>query len=162
QRDLLRPDVVIDRARRVGIGFAQLRLQPYRAHVRSARMMHDHPLISRAYCVARSLLGRLRYYRSLLYSVESPRFADRLIGILWRRSWLGRIAYVSKGPVLPPSAAFLAEYLIEMLRSVSRTAKLRMVMVQPPDLDRAFAPVLPAAGFLGNVLFQFNTATWLV
>jgi len=83
QRELLRPDVVIGRARRVGIGFAQLRLQPYRPHVRSARMMHEHPLLSRAYCLGRHVLGRLRYAISLLYSLESDRFADRVIGIMW-------------------------------------------------------------------------------
>jgi len=82
--------------------------------------------------------------------------------ILWRKSMLGRLAYVSKGPVLLPAAACLADYVVEMLRAVSRTSGLRMLIVQPPDLDRGFASRLPAAGFLSNVLYGFNTATWLV
>ena len=41
--------------------------------------------------------------------------------VLWRRSWLGRIAYVSKGPVLLPSAAW------DPLESTCRHASLSIL-----------------------------------
>ena len=90
---------------------------------------------------------------------------DEIIGgfqILRRSSWWGGIGYVSKGPVVIPGRIGLAEYAIDLLLKVSRKARLRAVIVQPPDLCREMTSSLMAQGFLPNVLNKVNDATWLV
>src|SRR5258708_16240042 len=44
--------------------------------------------------------------------------------ILWRPSWRGRVAYVSKGPVGLPGYPGLAEGATELLRTLARTQKV--------------------------------------
>jgi len=79
----LRPDVVLKRARHAGKAFARLRLQPYRTHVNRARLMHDHPLLGRAYCVYKYLNCGTRYCISLLFPLDSGHLAHRLMAIMW-------------------------------------------------------------------------------
>jgi len=82
--------------------------------------------------------------------------------ILWRSTVAGRAAYISKRPVVHGSRAWLADDLLDLMRAVSRADRLRMLVVQPPDLDRDFAARLETGGFLKDVFFRFNTATWVV
>ena len=81
QRDLLSPDIVIARARRAGAAFAQLRLRPYRRHVRSARMLHEHPILTRAFFFSRRIRSTAMYFLSVLQSNRSARFADRVVAL---------------------------------------------------------------------------------
>src|ERR1017187_673989 len=54
--------------------------------------------------------------------------------ILWRPTWRGRMAYVSKGPVVLPGYPGLPEYAIELLRKLAAKERFRALVVQPPDL----------------------------
>ena len=81
QRDLLSPDVVIARARRAGVAFARVRLQPYRPHVRSARMLHEHPILTRLFLYARYLRGVAWHGFSVRHPDSSPAFASRVVAL---------------------------------------------------------------------------------
>jgi len=82
--------------------------------------------------------------------------------MLWRPSWRGRIGYVSKGPVVSPPFPELLEFAADLLKQVARSEKLRVLVVQPPDLCDQFSPQLAAHGFELDVLAGVNDCTWMI
>jgi lipid II:glycine glycyltransferase (peptidoglycan interpeptide bridge formation enzyme) len=82
--------------------------------------------------------------------------------VLWRSSRFGRIGYVSKGPVVSPGYPGLAEFTTNLLTRLTRTEKLRGLVVQPPDLCRQMTDSLATAGFDLDVVGEVNDATWIV
>ena len=82
--------------------------------------------------------------------------------ILWRPSWRGRIAYVSKGPVLLPGHPGLAQEATELLRRLARRERFTVLVVQPPDLCKQFSATLAAGGFELNALGGVNETTWII
>ncbi|HEX4308667.1 MAG TPA: GNAT family N-acetyltransferase [Acidobacteriaceae bacterium] len=95
---------------------------------------------------------------------------DRLIGgfqLLWRSSRFGRIGYLSKGPVLerpenPADARILEQYAAGLLKEVARRNKLRVLIIQPPDLCDELSEPLKLAGLLPGTSAGVNDATWIV
>ena len=82
--------------------------------------------------------------------------------ILWRSSWGIRIGYVSKGPVVLPDYLGLGEYVTELLRKLSQSNRLKILLVQPPDLCEQMSMKLTDGGYMFNVLTGVNEATWIV
>ena len=55
QRELLKEDVAVDRAVKMGKDGAEARMKPYRESVRASRLFKNHPVIARLFCVAKIL-----------------------------------------------------------------------------------------------------------
>lgn len=76
---------------------------------------------------------------------------DRTLGgfqILWKSTRLGRIGYVSKGPVIGVEAGDLVAFVIQLLHSEVNQLKLQALVVQPPDFSHQIAGALARDGFL--------------
>jgi hypothetical protein len=82
--------------------------------------------------------------------------------VLWRPSWRGRVAYVSKGPVVLPGYLGLAESATELLRRLARTERFTALVVHPPDLCKQFSAIMAARGLELDVLGRVNETTWIV
>jgi len=78
QPRLLQRDVALDRARKTGVCYAQVRLRPYRQRVKQARLLHTHPLLGRLFCLLNHLRWRFLYLTSYLYPSDGSRFEHRL------------------------------------------------------------------------------------
>jgi len=77
---------------------------------------------------------------------------DHIIGgfqILWKTTRMGRIGYVSKGPVLAEDDPELATFIVKLVQSQASRLRLRALIVQAPDFGDLIARFLPQAGFLG-------------
>ena len=81
QSQLLDRKVLLDRAKKTGSLFAQVRLEPYRKKVKQARLLRKHPLLGRLFCILNHLRWRLLYIVSYLYPTDSSRFEHRLIAL---------------------------------------------------------------------------------
>ncbi len=79
QPGLLCKDEALIRARKVGSGYAWMRLQPYRAKIKQGRLLREHPILGRIFCLLSYARWRLSYFASYLYPSESSRFGRRLI-----------------------------------------------------------------------------------
>lgn len=76
---------------------------------------------------------------------------DQIAGgfqILWRRTRLGRIGYVSKGPVAVPETPGLIERLIVLIRDQARQHKILALIVQPPDDSQITSDILGRFQFI--------------
>ena len=61
---------------------------------------------------------------------------DSIVGgfqILWKDTRFGRVAYLSKGPVIPDDTDALSVPALELLRSLAADHRFRAMIVQPPD-----------------------------
>jgi lipid II:glycine glycyltransferase (peptidoglycan interpeptide bridge formation enzyme) len=90
---------------------------------------------------------------------------EQIVGgfqILWRPTWRGRMAYVSKGPVVLPGYPGLTEYAIELLRKLAAKERFRALVVQPPDLCEQTSSLLSLSGFDLDFLTGVNDATWVI
>jgi glycosyltransferase involved in cell wall biosynthesis len=81
QPTLLRKDVVEKRAIKTGRCAAWLRLQPYRKHMKQARLLHTHPLMGRLFCISNHVRWRGIYLFSYLRSSNGAGFALRLTAL---------------------------------------------------------------------------------
>ncbi len=81
QPELLVPEFVLKRARKVGYWCAWLRVQPYRRTVKQARLLHNYPWLGRVFCLLNHLRWRLLYLISYLYPSSAGRFEHRLIAV---------------------------------------------------------------------------------
>lgn len=77
QPSLLQEDLALKRAKKTGICCAWLRLQPYREGVKQARLLRQHPLVGRIFCLMNHLYWRIRYLISFLNLFDDTRFATR-------------------------------------------------------------------------------------
>jgi GNAT acetyltransferase-like protein len=82
--------------------------------------------------------------------------------ILSRSFWWGKIGYLSKGPVVLPQWGEAADYVIELLRTISQAEGFRAVIVQPPDLCHQMPDRLDSAGFDLDVSGEVIDATWVI
>jgi len=82
--------------------------------------------------------------------------------LLWRRSRLGRIGYISKGPAARDSVTAPWEELTRQIQHAARRLRLQAVIVQPPDWAPEAVPVLRRHGFLDNHLHPVIRQTLLV
>lgn len=81
--------------------------------------------------------------------------------ILWRNSRLGRIGYLSRGPVIVSQRSDHCILLINELKDAARRLNLRALIVQSPEGHQVVDRELPDAGFLPNRIRRIITATWL-
>ena len=82
--------------------------------------------------------------------------------MIWRSSWRGRMGYVSKGPVVSPAVPELLDFAANQLTRTARSERLRILVVQSPDLCDQFSPRLVANGFELDVLAGVNDCTWTI
>lgn len=82
--------------------------------------------------------------------------------LLWRRSRLGRIGYISKGPAARDAASAPWDELTRQIQSTANRLKLQAVIVQSPDWAPEAVPVLRRYGFLDNHLHDVIRATLLI
>jgi hypothetical protein len=82
--------------------------------------------------------------------------------ILWKKSRLGRIGYVSKGPVVHPESSHLVEVTGRLLHAASKTLGLTGVIVQQPDEAQNFLSADPLSGFVTSNPKAVVEATYLV
>jgi hypothetical protein len=78
QLDLLRYDVVRNRAVQVGRSLAAARLLPYKSKIKQARLMKERPVEGRLYCVASVCGWAGAYVASWLDPVQARRIERRL------------------------------------------------------------------------------------
>ncbi|HXG49073.1 MAG TPA: GNAT family N-acetyltransferase, partial [Methylomirabilota bacterium] len=81
----------------------------------------------------------------------SVKIENRIIGgfqLLWRRSRIGRIGYVSKGPVLPGESGGLIRGTLSLLDQVARDTGLSALVVQPPDASQRLEASLRDQGLV--------------
>jgi glycosyltransferase involved in cell wall biosynthesis len=79
QPSLLQKDVVMSRARRTGQCVAWLRLDPYRKHMKQARLLHAHPVLGRSFCILNHLRWKVLYAISYMFPADRGGFERRLI-----------------------------------------------------------------------------------
>ena len=81
QPALLQKDVVTKRAMKTGQCAAWLRLQPYRKHMKQARLLHTHPVLGRLFCLLNHARWRGLYLLSYLLPSNGSGFAFRLTAL---------------------------------------------------------------------------------
>ncbi len=79
--------------------------------------------------------------------------------LLWRRSRLGRIGYVSKGPVLEPETEAAAKCAVQALKQAAAALRLRGLVVQAPDESRVTDTTLALQGFPADPVSSVVDAT---
>ena len=82
--------------------------------------------------------------------------------LLWKRSALARIGYVSKGPVLPEETEPVVNAALERLLAVARRLRLAAVVVQPPDDSLISSEALIGHGFFSQPVESVIRATGIV
>lgn len=81
QSALLQKDIVAQRAIKTGQSAAWLRLQPYRKHMKQARLLHTHPIMGRLFCILNHARWRTLHLFSYLLSPTGSGFALRLLAL---------------------------------------------------------------------------------
>jgi hypothetical protein len=82
--------------------------------------------------------------------------------ILWRRTRLGRIGYVSKGPVLASEEPKQVAFTVDLLSALVRLHHYRAIIVQPPDESRLLSTELLSRGFEPDHFMNVISATCMV
>lgn len=82
--------------------------------------------------------------------------------ILWRATKIGRIGYISKGPVLVKETPDLWRQALQAAASVARHHSLRGLIIQPPDLSDAPEEVFRTQGLLPERLMEvIDASLWV-
>jgi peptidoglycan pentaglycine glycine transferase (the first glycine) len=90
---------------------------------------------------------------------------DDIVGgfqILWKQTKWGKIAYVSKGPVLHPEFTALSKSVLNQLQNIASDQGFRAMIVQPPNDDSSFSEKLKTNGFLRGDCLSIIESTLLV
>lgn len=82
--------------------------------------------------------------------------------LLWKTTRLGRIGYVSKGPVLMSEDSAGVAFALDQLLGLVHSYRLRAMIVQPPDQARLIPQALASRGFLPNRLISVISATCMI
>lgn len=82
--------------------------------------------------------------------------------LLWKRSRLARIGYVSKGPVLPGETEAAVDVALEKVAAVARRLRLAAVVVQPPDASLISSDLLVRHGYFVRPVESVIRATGIV
>lgn len=104
---------------------------------------------TQGWCISRLILG----------------INGRIVGgfqMLWKSTRLGRIGYVSKGPVLGREDPELVSLLVRRLRNQVSKLELQAVIVQPPDFSRRMVEALSREGFRQGQPLNIIEATSLL
>lgn len=90
---------------------------------------------------------------------------DQIIGgfqILWRGTFLGRIGYVSKGPIAVPETPGMIERLAVMMRNEAEKHKILALIVQPPDESLMTLAILSRHNFVQSNPMKVIESTYLI
>ena len=90
---------------------------------------------------------------------------DQITGgfqILWRKTRLGRIGYLSKGPVAVPETQSLIERLVVLMRNQAQINKIIGLIVQPPDDSQITSDILGRYHFIRSNPMDVVETTLLV
>lgn len=79
--------------------------------------------------------------------------------ILWRQTRLGRIGYISKGPVISDPQGPMPDVLAKELTRAARQHRLTALIVQPPSCDQSADAVLRRNRFSQSPLVDTITAS---
>jgi lipid II:glycine glycyltransferase (peptidoglycan interpeptide bridge formation enzyme) len=112
-----------------------------------------------------SLWARVKAAESWECARLLARRDGRLLGgaqLLFRSSRLGRIGYVSKGPVLAPGEEVLFPSVLEELRTLGPSLRLKAWILQPPDEAAWQMPVLAQSGYLPAYVMRIIDSTLLL
>jgi len=82
--------------------------------------------------------------------------------LLWKQSRLGRIGYISKGPVLSDESPEAIGKALSLVRCAVSRLRLRALILQPPDASAITVQVLSRHGFSSLPFFSVISATVLV
>lgn len=82
--------------------------------------------------------------------------------MLWKKTRLGMMGYVSKGPVAAPETAEMVALLDELVAHAARELRLSAVIAQQPDESKIRAAGRDEAGFIQTNPLGFIEATYLV
>jgi len=91
--------------------------------------------------------------------------ADQIAGgfqILWRNTYVGRIGYVSKGPIASPETQSLIEPLLVVMCNQARKNKILALIVQPPDDSQIISDILGRYHFIQSNPMDVIETTLLV
>ncbi len=75
---------------------------------------------------------------------------------------LGKIAYISRGPVFAKQDPLLMDFYVHWLHQTAKMLQIRFLLIQPPYQGDAFAERLPLQGFQPSFIEVAPTATILV
>jgi lipid II:glycine glycyltransferase (peptidoglycan interpeptide bridge formation enzyme) len=81
------------------------------------------------------------------------------VQILARRTRLGDVGYINRGPVVLPEDPALLDFLMDMLVLTTKTKNLRGLVVRPPDESTIDDRLWAHHRFLPNDLVKFDSAT---
>jgi peptidoglycan pentaglycine glycine transferase (the first glycine) len=90
---------------------------------------------------------------------------DQIVGgfqILWRNTPLGRIGYVSKGPVVVPETQSLVELLVALMLDQANKNKILGLIVQPPDDSQITSDILGRHHFIQSNPMDVIETTLLI
>lgn len=82
--------------------------------------------------------------------------------LLWKRSRLGNIGYVSKGPVLASETPAIVDRMFMLLREEAARLRLRALILQPPDNSAITSVDLCRNGFHQGVIPSVIRATAVI
>lgn len=82
--------------------------------------------------------------------------------LLWKRSRVGRIGYVSKGPVLPDETEQAVQAALERVADAARGARLAAIVLQPPDDSAISSGRLARGGYVAEPLQNVIRATGVI
>ncbi len=82
--------------------------------------------------------------------------------MLVRRTRLGPVGYISKGPVLAGEDQGVLDFLMELVVSLAKTNRLKALILQPPDQSTIGDAVLARHRFLPNHLMTVISATLII
>jgi peptidoglycan pentaglycine glycine transferase (the first glycine) len=74
----------------------------------------------------------------------------------------GRVGFVNKGPLAIEGPPEVRDAVARSLVTAQQRERLRALIAQPPDLDRAFSPALQALGFTPDALISITTSTLVI
>lgn len=90
---------------------------------------------------------------------------EKIVGgfqILWRQTRLGRIGYISKGPVAVPETRNMIERLVVLICDQARKHKILALIVQPPDDSQLTSDILERHQFIKSNPMDVIETTWIV
>lgn len=90
---------------------------------------------------------------------------NRIVGgfqILWRNSFLGKIGYISKGPVAVPETPGIIERLIIVMYDQARKNNVRALIVQPPNDSQLTSDILDRYQFISSNPMNVIESTYII
>lgn len=84
------------------------------------------------------------------------------VQVLWRQTRFGRVGYASKGPVLQVEDAPSIDEVLRRMSAQARAARLRAIILQPPDYSRITAEDLGRNGFASGIIPSVIRATGVI